>query len=90
MCILLAITVEGNVYLQTDRLNLSVLCETECSTLHPVIIATVERVLINMSQRYIELVGLRTASQAYGVLCLRSPISEYEISPVGITKVQWI
>ena len=90
MCILLAITVDGNVYLQTDRLNLGVFCETECGTLHPVIIATVERVLINMPQRYIELVGLRTAGQAYGVLGLRSPISEYEISPVGITKVQWV
>ena len=90
MCILLAISVEGNIYLQTDRLNLGVLSETECGTLHPVIVATVKRVLINMSQRYIELVGLRTASQAYSVLGLRSPISENETSPIGITKVQWV
>ena len=90
MCILLAISVESNVYLQADRLNLGVLSETECGTLHPVIIVTVKRVLINMSQRYIELVGLRTASQAYGVLGLRSPISENETSPIGITKVQWV
>ena len=90
MCILLAISVEGNIYLQTDRLDLGVLSETECGTLHPVIIVTVKRVLINMSQRYIELVGLRTAGQAYGVLGLRSPISENETSPIGITKVQWV
>ena len=49
MCILLAISIDGNIYLQTDRLNLGVLSETECGTLHPVIIVTVKRVLINMS-----------------------------------------
>ncbi len=87
---MLAISVNGSIHLQSDSLDISSLSQAECGTLHPVGIGAIERVLIDVANRDIELVNIITTCQSHSVLGLWSPILEHELTPVSVTIVERI
>ena len=84
---MLAITVESPVEGQSEVAQSGLHRETEIGALHKVVIVLVEGVLIDMSQRSIELAVFSTSAKSNGVLGLWSPVVEHESSPVGIREV---
>ena len=84
---MLAITVDSTAEGQSEVAQSSLYGESEVGALHEVVIVLVERVLIDMSQRSIELTVLSTAAKGNGMLGLWSPVVEHESSPVGIREV---
>lgn len=74
---LLPITVNGCINAQTDGLNERRLCQTEIRAFHPVVVVFIKRILVDMSQRNIILVVLRSSGYTYRMLTLWSPVIQH-------------
>ncbi len=90
MLLVLAVAVDGGVDLQAYGLDVCALGHAEGGALHPVVVAAVERVLVDVPERDVELVYVVASGQSHGVLLLRSPVLEHELAPVGVVVVEQV